>query len=31
MIAKRGIGGSTPANPRDVGEAEIVAICRGMM
>lgn len=31
MIAKRGIGGSTPANPRDVGEAEIIEICRGMM
>ena len=31
MIAKRGIGGSTPANPREVGEAEIIEICRGMM
>jgi hypothetical protein len=31
MIAKRGMGGSTPANPREVGEAEIIEICRGMM
>jgi alcohol dehydrogenase class IV len=30
-IAKRGVGGSTPFNPRDVGEAEIIEICRGMM
>jgi alcohol dehydrogenase class IV len=31
MIAKRGIGGSTPANPRDIGEAEILTMLRGMM
>jgi alcohol dehydrogenase len=30
-IARRGIGGSTAANPRDVGESEIVEICRGML
>jgi alcohol dehydrogenase len=30
-IARRGIGGSTSANPRDVGEADIIEICRGIM